>query len=139
MKTITPNFIAAALVYGALLSVMAGPTFGQTSSTTANATEQVLVGAPRYVIKTRSALGGNSSMITVSQTVMVADLSLSDPQGASELRNRVNEAAKGVCGKLEERYPSSKYPDLEDKDCVKSATEGAMVQVDQVVAPASKR
>jgi UrcA family protein len=70
--------------------------------------------------------------LQVDLPVSYADLDLTTPAGAAELKRRVSDAAKEACDKVDSANPA----DLLDTDCVRTATHGAMKQVKVVIAAA---
>jgi UrcA family protein len=74
--------------------------------------------------------------LQVDLPVSYANLDLTTPAGAAELKRRVSDAAKEACDKVDSANPT----DLLDTDdtayCVRTATHGAMKQVKAVIAAA---
>ena len=73
--------------------------------------------------------------ISLSYGVSTGGLDLSTAAGAAELQKRVGNAATAACKELGRQYPSSSTSDAE---CVKKATDKAMVRVNELVAAAKK-
>jgi UrcA family protein len=74
--------------------------------------------------------------VSLSYGVSTAELDLSTQSGRQELQQRVSNAAKAACKELGRQFPEATPSDL---DCVKAATNKAMVQVQQLVAAATKK
>ena len=72
--------------------------------------------------------------LEVDLPVSYANLDLTTPSGAAELKRRVTAAAKEAC----ERVDLADPVDLSDSDdtCVRTATDGAMKQVNSAIAAA---
>jgi UrcA family protein len=68
--------------------------------------------------------------------VSTAGLDLSSSAGAAALQKRVADAAKAACKELARQYPDSSTTDA---DCVKNATDKAMVKVNEAVAAAKNK
>jgi UrcA family protein len=98
-------------------------------------TGEVTVQASRAVKKTigTTASGIPIQDISLSYGVSTTGLDLSTSSGAAELQKRVSEAAKAACKELGRQYPGSKP---EDDQCTKTATDKAMVKVNELVAAA---
>ena len=97
-----------------------------------NATETVEVTAPPYRTE-RSEIGAPIEHVALSRAVRFDDLDLATRTGAHELRLRVRETARDLCGRLKIRYP------LETADgppCYRTALADAMDQVDAAIAQA---
>jgi UrcA family protein len=97
---------------------------------------EVIIQAERptkVVVGRSSATGAPIEVITLTRRVNFADLDIKTVAGATELETRVSETAKDACKQLD-----SLYPLIKDADCVKRATDGAMVQVRTAVASAQK-
>lgn len=79
--------------------------------------------------------------ITLSARVNAADLDLSAPVGADDLRARVSDKAHDICRQLELRSPDFAFPrDLRaNQKCVRDAISGSAKQVDELVAAAKAR
>jgi UrcA family protein len=98
---------------------------------------EVTVQASRVVKKT---IGTTSSGIPIqdislSYGVTTAGLDLSSSAGAAALQKRVSDAAKAACKELGRQYPDSSTTDA---DCVKAATDKAMVKVNAMIAAAKQ-
>jgi UrcA family protein len=98
---------------------------------------EVSVQASRVVKK---VIGTTSSGVPIedvslSYGVGTAGLDLSTSAGAAELQKRVGNAATAACKELGRQYPNSTTTDAE---CVKKATDKAMVRVNELIAAAKK-
>jgi UrcA family protein len=100
-------------------------------------TGEVVVQAQRVVKNTigRTASGVPIQDISLSYGVSTKGLDLSSSAGAAELQKRVTTAAEAACKELARQYPTSKTTDAE---CVKGATDKAMVKVNEMIAAAKK-
>jgi UrcA family protein len=99
---------------------------------------EVTVQASRVVKETvgRTASGVPIVDISLSYGVSAKDLDLASYAGATELKKRVADAAKAACKELGRQYPDS-TPN--DNDCTKTATDKAMVKVNEMIAAAGKK
>ena len=98
---------------------------------------EVTVQASRVVKKVigRTSSGVPIEDISLSYGVSTTGLDLSSSAGAAELKKRVTEAANAACKELGRQYPEATTTDAE---CVKNATDKAMVKVNDLVAAAKK-
>src|SRR5215469_149080 len=98
---------------------------------------EVVVQAQRVVKKTigHTATGVPIEDISLSYGVSTKGLDLNSSAGAAELQKRVATAAQAACKELARQYPNSQTTDAE---CVKGATDRAMVKVNQMIAAAKK-
>jgi UrcA family protein len=98
---------------------------------------EVIVQAQRVVKKTigHTASGVPIEDISLSYGVSTKGLDLNSSAGAAELQKRVTTAAQAACKELARQYPSSTTTDAE---CVKTATDKAMVKVNEMIAAAKK-
>jgi UrcA family protein len=98
---------------------------------------EVTVQASRIVKKVigTTASGVPIEDISLSYGVSTTGLDLASSAGAAELQRRVGDAATSACKELARRYPDSTTTDAE---CVKKATDKAMVKVNELVAAAKK-
>lgn len=81
----------------------------------------------------RSSLGAPLEQVNITHRVSYSDLDLTTVVGATELKNRVKEAAKTACKQLDDLYP------LEAKnvrECTQTAIAQASSQVDSAIAGA---
>jgi len=100
-------------------------------------TGEVTVQASRVVKKTigTTASGIPIQDISLSYGVSTAGLDLSSSAGAAALQKRVGGAAKAACKELARQYPDSTTTDAE---CIKTATDKAMVKANELLASAKK-
>lgn len=98
---------------------------------------EVTVQASRVVKKVIGTTGSGIPIedISLSYGVSTKGLDLSSSAGAAELQKRVAEAAKAACAELGRKYANST---TSDADCVKGATDKAMVKVNELIAAAQK-
>jgi UrcA family protein len=73
--------------------------------------------------------------VQVDLPVSYANLDLTTPSGAAELKRRVTEAANEVCKQVDEADPLD-LSDIDDFSCVRAATDGALKQVKAVIVAA---
>lgn len=73
--------------------------------------------------------------VSLSYGVSTAGLDLATSAGAAELQKRVANAASAACKELGRQFPGSTPTGPE---CVKNATDKAMVKVNELVAAAKK-
>lgn len=100
-------------------------------------TEHVIVeaGRPTAEVVGRSASGAPIEEVALSARVSYSDLSLSIPSNAKVLKQRVHDAAREVCDRLEQMYPLGAGSD----SCARKAEEGAQSQVTAAIAKAESR
>jgi UrcA family protein len=122
-----------------LITVAVGLLAGASLSAVVVAQEmgEVSVQASRVVKK---VIGTTSSGVPIedvslSYGVGTAGLDLSTSAGAAELQKRVGNAATAACKELGRQFPSSTTSDAE---CIKKATDKAMVRVNELIAAAKK-
>lgn len=116
--------------------MMAGTALAQNTDTPVKVmpTETVTVVAP-YIIYERSVTAANpaaSPRVKLMDVSMLGsagfgDLDLSKPQDAATLKTRIHDEAKSLCKRLENQYPQAVYVPVTNQDCVKAATDDAMV------------
>ena len=131
MRMIWP---AAAGIAVVSLIAIAGSATAQTAAEKA-AHETITVFAP-YVVRhqpytPKRGIGRDRlELISVDRPVSFADLDLRNAADQQTLEARVKQAAKDACAELDHRYPKRIYvPVPENQDCVKTATDEAMVLV----------
>ena len=120
--------LAVGLVAGASLSALA----------VAQDMGEVTVQASRVVKKVigTTASGVPIENVSLSYGVSTAGLDLTTSAGVAELQKRVGNAATAACKELGRQNPNSTTTDAE---CVRQATDNAMVRVNQLVASAKKK
>jgi UrcA family protein len=98
---------------------------------------EVTVQASRVVKKVinTTASGVPIEDVSLSYGVSTAGLDLTSSSGAAELQKRVAAAAQAACKELGRQNPSTTTSDAE---CVKGATDKAMVRVNELIAAAKK-
>lgn len=98
---------------------------------------EVTVQASRIVKKVigTTASGIPIEDISLSYGVSTGGLDLSTSAGAAGLQKRVSDAATAACKELARQYPNSTTTDAE---CVKAATDKAMVKANELIAAAKK-
>jgi UrcA family protein len=102
----TNRFRGALIAAGAVLAASAA--MAQDYGYENGADENVVVVAPDYYAHPpypSNQLGRPPEQTTLSQAVNYSDLDLTTRDGAYELRERVRDAAHGICGELASRYP----------------------------------
>lgn len=126
--------MAAALVSAAAVN---GSAMGQQAAEQQD--ESVEVIAP-YVVNPepgKPARGMNRDamrLMKVDKAVSFRDLDLTKPEDQATLKTRVKQAAQASCGYLEQRYPH--HP---EQDCLKAATDEAMIQVNALITAANTK
>jgi UrcA family protein len=97
----------------------------------------VTVQAERPTAKTvgRTPSGAPIGFVELRGRVSYSDLDLSIPSNAKVLKQRVHDAAQGLCANLDQLYPIT----VGTNDCTRKAEGGAMPQVDAVIAAAQAR
>jgi UrcA family protein len=73
--------------------------------------------------------------VQVDLPVSYANLDLTTPSGAAELKRRVTEAANEACKQVDQADPLD-LSDTDDFSCVRKATDGALKQVKAVIVAA---
>ena len=73
--------------------------------------------------------------LEVDRPVSYANLDLTTPSGAAELKRRVTEAANEACKRVDEADPID-LSDTDDTSCVRTATDGALKQAKAVIVAA---
>jgi UrcA family protein len=101
---------------------------------------EVTVQASRAVVTTvgKSASGVPIQDISLSYGVSTKGLDLSSYAGATELKKRVSDAATAACKEITRQYPTASTSTT-DIECVKAATDKAMVQANALIAAAGKK
>jgi len=103
----------------------------------AQAPEGVTVTGSRVVTAKigQSNIGATINEVTLAYRISYADLDLSSGNGQAMLEKRVREAADAACKEISRSHPGAQPSDVE---CARKATDGAMVQVREVIAAARK-
>lgn len=99
--------------------------------------DHVIVEADRPTAKVvgRSATGAAIEQVELRARVTYTDLDLSIPNNAKVLKQRVQDAAREICDRLEQMYPLGGGGDR----CVYDAVEGAQSQVAAALSSAEAR
>jgi UrcA family protein len=103
-----------------------------------NGQEQVTIEASPYIVQ-RSPISGapptpkREEHLSVSRPVSYADLNPSNPADAAELERRIKETAKDVCRKATREYPPYYIHPKDERKCVKTATDEAMMRARQSI------
>jgi UrcA family protein len=105
--------------------------------------EEITIVAPHLVqrkVVGRTAIGAPVEVISLPRPVSYADLDLTKPADADELRKRISETAKAACKQLDNMYPEGNLFQAvpSDQNCVKTATREAMDIAEQVIAGANE-
>jgi len=101
--------------------------------------EQVIVEAPSPYIVQREPISGapptpkREERLSVSRPVGYADLNPSNTADAAELERRIKETAKDVCRKATRQYPPYYIHPRDERKCVKTATDDAMMRARQSI------
>ena len=76
--------------------------------------------------------------LQLTDSVSYADLDLSTPSGAAQLKDRIRETADSVCKQLMDYSPSEPGISamMDRQTCVTGAVDGAMTQANRVIASA---
>ena len=114
-------------------SLLAAPAFAQSQ-----AVGEVTVVAPHAVRKTvgTTSSGIPIELVSLSRQVSYSDLDLTTAAGVGALKDRVVQTAKEACADLDRIFPSD-LTEPANQDCVKSASEGGLAQVDLIMAAAA--
>lgn len=94
--------------------------------------EEVIVTAPHFRSET-APLNAPLEKVSLSTHVAYGDLDLASRSGARELRLRVREAARDVCGQLADAYPVYQ---LNGTSCFKTAVENGLVRANAAITTA---
>ena len=98
-------------------------------------TETIIVRPDRDYIEKHTMIGRsadgeiNPTAYSMSRSVDLADLDLSQPADRQEMRNRVYETAVNLCYELDARVPGLREDESADKECVRTATRDALQDV----------
>jgi UrcA family protein len=125
------------LAGAAALAFSAAPALAQDSGpyddgSYAGPPEEVTVTAPHFRSET-VPLNAPLEKVSLSTHVPYSDLDLASRSGARELRLRVREAARDVCGQLADAYPVYQ---LNGASCFKTAVENGMVRANAAITTA---
>jgi UrcA family protein len=125
------------LAGAAALALSAAPALAQDSGpygddSYSGPPEEVTVTAPHFRSET-APLNAPLEKVSLSTHVPYSDLDLVSRGGARELRLRVREAARDVCGQLADAYPVYQ---LNGTSCFKTAVENGMVRANAAITTA---
>jgi UrcA family protein len=124
------------LAGAAALALSAAPALAQDSpydnDSYAGPPEEVIVTAPHFRSET-APLNAPLEKVSLSTHVAYSDLDLASRSGARELRLRVREAARDVCGQLADAYPVYQ---LNGTSCFKTAVENGLVRANAAITTA---
>ena len=96
--------------------------------------ESVIVTAPRpYMGSENTYLNGPLEKVSMTGTVTYADLDLRTFDGARELRHRVRDTARNICGNLAQFYEVRQAPGT---SCYRTAVENGMIQANEAISNA---
>ena len=105
-------------------------------------TETITVIAP-YLVTKQEVPAGNPQVkssphvkmmqVSVLGSASFSDLDLSKTADAATLKTRIHDEAKSLCKAVEAKYPSAVYVPVTNQDCVKAATDEAMVAADILI------
>jgi UrcA family protein len=125
--------LAGALAFTALPAAAQSGPYGYPGPYSAGPNESVIVVAPRFRAQS-SPLNGPMERVSYSGTVRYDDLDISTYHGARELRHRVYEEARNVCGRLREAYPV--YTLNSSRSCFRDALDNGLVKADAAITSA---
>jgi UrcA family protein len=97
--------------------------------------EDVIVTAPHFRSET-APLNAPLEKVSLSTHVPYSDLDLASRSGARELRLRVREAARQVCGELADAYPVYQ---MNGTSCFKTALENGLVRANAAITTARQQ
>ena len=128
-------------------AVLLGPGAGHRAMAQEPAVEQIIVVAPLIVevkkpgtarpASGEAAANGRGTVFTVlsaSSNVSFGDLDLTKVSGINMLEKRIQDTATATCRQLRAKYPESVYVPVKSTDCVKTATDQAMIEALQIIA-----
>lgn len=125
------QIFGAALLAGAMAIPMTSANAAVSVSRSEHSAITVL--APRIVSKPAPDGLGQVKTITASSVVNYDDLNLHSLNDRDKLKNRVKDAARQLCRKLDSIYPLASGTD-EDYSCIRDAVDGAQPQVEAAFA-----
>jgi len=88
----------------------------------------IIIGPPRRRIDHSSL--APTEITKLSRNVAYGDLDLRTVGGALQLRGRIREAARDICGRLEARFPHALY---DTSSCYEQAVQGGMNRADMAI------
>lgn len=125
--------LAGALAVTALPAAAQSGPYGYPGPYSAGPTESVIVVAPRFHAES-TPLNGPMERVSYSGTVRYDDLDIATYGGARELRRRVYEEARTVCGRLREAYPVHTLNS--SRSCYRDALDNGLVKADAAITSA---
>lgn len=129
------NTLCIALLAGAVgmvalpAAAQNGP-YGYPGPYSAGPNESVTVVAPRFRAQS-TPLNGPMERVSYSGTVHYDDLDIATRSGARELKRRVYDEARNVCGRLADAYPV--YTLNSSRSCFRDALQNAMLRADSAI------
>jgi UrcA family protein len=126
------------ILIGAVIGVLAN-TF-VTGTVVAQDMGEITVQASRAVVTTvgKTASGVPIQDVSLSYGVSTKGLDISTYAGATELKKRVTDAATAACNEIKRQFPNASSS-TSDIECVKKASDQAMVKVNALIAAAGKK
>ena len=122
------------------VGLLLGGLTGYAAAQTIASEEQVIVVAPYITHETVNNLGGGGGnkgvydVNSLTRDVSYSDLDLATPSGQDMLIQRINNTAKDECAELKAKFPDPPHaPVFSDQDCVKKATDQAMLIVNPLI------
>ena len=128
MKRLTANRLALA-VFGTF--AFSGAAFAQQPEG-----DFVVSSSRTGAVAHASVTGASDQVISISRRVSFADLNLATYSGSQEVEARVRSAAKTLCDKLDQMYPTSL---INVQACVGNAVSKGMADVRVAIATAEKK
>ena len=129
--------LSRTFVLGAFGTLLCGVSTAAVAQSYNNETEQVIVRPDTFVEK-KQLMGRhkgalNPVMITVSRRINTSDLDLRSGNDFAELEHRIHNTARAVCREVD-RQATPFTSDLGGRNCVKDATDQAMLDVRDILA-----
>jgi UrcA family protein len=120
---------------GATLALLAATTIS--TVVVAQDMGEVTVQASRVIVTTvgKTASGVPIQDVSLSYGVSTKGLDLSSYAGAMEMKKRITDAAQAACSEIKRQYPDTS---TSDSECVKLASDKAMVKANALIAAAAK-
>ena len=124
------------------VAAIAFATFSTTTAQESSARQAVKVEAGKVVTVKRghSRTGVQTEAVELSKNVSFADLDLTTPSGAAELRNRIHDTADSICKLLRDVGPPTSEANERQvrQACVEGAARTAMGQMRRMMASAEE-
>jgi UrcA family protein len=99
--------------------------------------DQIEAGKVQQTMVQLSDYGTPIERFWVDRKVSYADLDLTTTAGSAELMRRVTEAAKEACAQVHAADPVD-LSDMDDTSCLRTATDGALKQVNAAIEQGRK-